>query len=102
MYCKIYIKNGTFEIELYQNSAIVYPTVNVFQVNGTSNPEQIDAMSMREWLYVYANPEGLQLLEKIEFIIENTNWEQLEEDRRKRLGQGMQPDYMNSDDDIPF
>ena len=100
--CKIYIKNGTFEIELYQNSAIVYPTVNVFQVNGTSNPEQIDAMSMREWLYVYANPEGLQLLEKIEFIIENTNWEQLEEDRRKRLGQGMQPDYMNSDDDIPF
>lgn len=101
--CKIYIKNGTFEIEICQNSEPVYPTINVFQVDGTSNPDQIDTMSMREWLYVYANPEGLQLLEKVEFTMENTNWEQLEEDRRQRLGQGMRSDDIyREDDDIPF
>ncbi len=49
---------------------------------------------MREWLYVYANPEGLQLLEKVEFIMENADWEQLGEDRRNRFGQSMiQLDY---------
>lgn len=100
--CKIYIKNGTFEIEICQNIESVYPTVNVFQIDGTSNPDQIDTISMREWLYVYSNPEGMTLLEKVEFTIENTDWQQLDEERRKRLGQGMRPDDIEYDDDIPF
>jgi len=100
--CKIYIKNGTFEIDICQNSELVYPVVNVFQVDGTTNPNQIDIISIREWLYVYANPEGLQLLEKVEFMMENTDWEQLGEDRRNRFGQGMRPDDVDYDDDIPF
>ena len=100
--CKIYIKNGTFEIEIYQNTESTYPIINVFQIDGTSTPTQIDVISIREWLYVYANPEGLQLLEKIQFIMENTDWEQLEEDRRQRLGEGMRTDDFQYDDDIPF
>jgi len=100
--CKIYIKNGTFEIELHQHSSIVYLVVNVFQIDGTTSPDQIDQISMREWLYVYSNPEGIQLLEKVEFIIENTDWEQLEEDRRQRLGQGMRQEDYDYNDEIPF
>ena len=98
---RIYIKNGVFKIEF---SDIVSPPHYMYVeslLNGNENRTK-ELISLKEFLYVYCNPEGLHLLEKISFIINNTDFEQVEAERNEALGipnNGMYHDY---DDEIPF
>jgi hypothetical protein len=91
----IFIKNRVFELE-YPDTSHHYILVHVKDSNSQDVKEVI---SFREFVHTYCNPEGIYILEKLGFIIENTDFEQEEQTRREILGV---PDIMDYDDDIPF
>ncbi len=96
---KLYIKNHIFNIEF---SEIMSPPHYIYVdvlVNDSRNTVK-EKISLREFLYVYCNPEGLHLIEKISFIINNTDFEQVEAARNEALG--IDPDMADYEDDIPF
>jgi hypothetical protein len=98
---RLFIKNGIFKIEFSEMmSPPHYIYVDVI-VNDTRNTVK-DKISLREFLYVYCNPEGLHLIEKVSFIINNTDFEQAEAQRNEDLG--IDPNMTNYDyeDEIPF
>ena len=95
----LFIKNGTFKID-FSDSTPKYVTVEI-QLPGNRGEIQ-EIISFREFMYVYCNPEGLLLLEKIGFIINNIDFEQEEEKRCKKLGVPNSYTEMDYDDDIPF
>ena len=91
----IFVKNRIFELE-YSNTPLNYILVHVKDSNSQDIKE---AISFREFVHTYCNPEGIYILEKLGFIIENTDFEQEEQTRREILGV---PDIQDFDDDIPF
>ena len=97
---RVFIKNGVFKIEF---SEIMRPPYYMY-VNVLVNDNYYtvrDKISLREFLYVYCNPEGLHLIEKVSFIINNTDFDQAEAERNQLLGIEETTNY-DYDDEIPF
>lgn len=95
----IYIKNNIFSIE-YSDDPVRFLSVYIKIPGHEGDIKEI--ISFREFIYVYCNPEGLFVLEKIGFIINNMNFEQEEERRMQVLGIPANLSGMDLDDDIPF
>lgn len=96
---KVYIKSKIFEIEIDEN-ALPFSSfkISVLQQN-VDGTQYIEAISLREFLYVYGNPEAFDVLDKIQFMINNEDWDSLKEELHPKP-EDMK--YMDYDDDIPF
>lgn len=89
---KIFIKSKIIELCIENTSSPSSITVKKFESNHDGNLIFKGVMSLREMIYVYANPEGYQILEKVLFMIENTNWDKFKKDKYGSY----------EEDDIPF
>jgi hypothetical protein len=89
---KIFIKSRIIELEIERTSKPSSITVKEFESDHNGHLIFKGVMSLREMLYVYANPEGYQILEKVLFMVENTNWDKYREEKYGPY----------EDDDIPF
>jgi hypothetical protein len=89
----IFIKNKIFSAEI--DNEIVPHIIKIYiKQQTTEGLEYLETISLREFLYVYSNPEGFEILDKIQFIINNENWEEIKD----KLHGNKFEDY----DDIPF
>lgn len=98
---KIFIKNKSVKISRDSCPLINFNfKVEGFEYSPTHGSIQLiptGTMSLREFMYVYANPEGYEILDKICFMIENFDW-------KEYLDGQFNPSNHSSmiDDDIPF
>lgn len=90
---KIFIKNKIIELEEDPSSMRNVICGKTYEYHGDGNIRYTGIMSFREIMYVYANPEGFQVLEKIMFMIAETNWDKYFKDKHSE---------MDFDDEIPF
>ena len=94
----IYIKNKIFDIEV-DDDAFPFGSYKISVMQQTVDGSQyLETISLREFLYVYCNPEGFDVLDKMQFIINNEDWDKIREDLHPKSDYGM----MDLDDDIPF
>lgn len=95
---KLYIKNKIFEIEIDHDA---FPfgsykiSVNQQNVDGM---QYLETISLREFLFVYGNPEAFNVLDKIQFMINNEDWDSI----RKEIHPESDYSMTDFDDDIPF
>jgi hypothetical protein len=95
----IYIKNKIFDVDI-DGDAFPFGgyKICVMQQN-VDGLQYLETISLREFLYVYGNPEGFEVLDKIQFIINNEDWETIKKELHPKS------DYSQTnweDDDIPF
>ena len=92
----IYIKNRLFRIDIeYEKPA--YIMLKLVTENGRKT---IEVMSFREFMYVYCNPEGTYVIEKLGFLFNTLDFEKEERTRCEELG--IPPHVEDYYDDIPF
>lgn len=90
---KIFIKNKIIELEEDPSARRNIICGKTYEYNGEGNIRYTGIMSFREIMYVYANPEGFKILEKILFMIEETDWSKFFREKFSDI---------DTDDDIPF
>lgn len=90
----IFIKNRIFSVEVDDNTCPHILKIYI-QQQTTEGLKYLETISLREFLYVYSNPEGFEILDKIQFIINNEDWKEIKD---KLYENDKFEDY----DDIPF
>lgn len=90
---KIFIKNKIIELEEDPSARRNIICGKTYEYNVEGNIRYTGIMSFREIMYVYANPEGFKILEKILFMIEETDWSKFFREKFSDI---------DTDDDIPF
>lgn len=93
---KIFIKDSIFTISKDEETIYQMLTVRRYVFDKGGNHQYVETISFRELIYIYCNPEGQLLLEKIGFEIDEIDWEQIAKDEwDEHQGYPM-------DDEIPF
>lgn len=94
----VYIKNRIFQIEIDDDA---FPMGGYKVTSHIQNPDglqYVETISLREFMYVFCNPEGFEVLTKIGLMINNENWDNI----RKELHPKSDYSMTDFDDDIPF
>lgn len=96
----VYIKNKIFEIEV-DDEAFPFGSYKVLvHIQNPDGLQYVETISVREFMYVYGNPEAFDVLDKIQFMLNNENWDQIKEELHPKS------DYSQTrwdeDDEIPF